>query len=153
LPDAPGRARGFPGGDAPPLRGGALIYHISLLIEISYSYFLNYYHINYSGSSGDRGVQTDYFLYMNDNNQSDNINNPNPHDNIPRNFNNPDYPRIIRYISSNIAAMAIKRPFIRIGTILLTNGTNLFYDALSNEEKAPRWGTPCGERPWELIIG
>src|SRR5690606_6185797 len=76
----------------------ALIYHISLLIEISYSYFLNYYHINYSGSSGDRGVQTDYFLYMNDNNQSDNINNPNPHDNIPRNYNNPDYPRIIRYI-------------------------------------------------------
>lgn len=102
----------------------ALIYHTSLLFELIYIYVKDNYIVN----------SLDLISYMVDNNNNNRLN-----DNIPRNQDNPDYARTIRYLSTNIAAMAARRPLTRLASVFITNGANIIYDIASSEERANYW--------------
>jgi hypothetical protein len=65
--------------------------------------------------------------------------NTNTNDNIPRNTTNPDYPRLIRYLSTNIAALSIQRPMTRAIGLTIANAGNIIADIVSSEEKANYW--------------
>lgn len=99
----------------------ALIIQIGILIE----------YLIYSSFATNVIDISDGIIYMSDNNT---IN-----DNIPRNRENPDFPRIIRYFSTNIAALALRRPFTRVVALALVSSGNILADILSNEERANYW--------------
>ena len=112
-----------------------LIFQVGIIIELIFSkfFFTNYF-------SGD--TYSDLIIYLGDNNTSGvtntscfaatntSVNN----DNIPRSRDNPDYPRLIRYITSNIAVakQAARRPMSRAIGIDIANGGNLIADVISN---------------------
>lgn len=95
-----------------------LIYQVSLLIEIILNSFI-YNNLN-----------IDLVLKMSDNNTGDNI---------PRNSDNNDLPRLIRYLSANIAALAARKPLNRAIGLTIANAGNIIADVLSNEERANYW--------------
>nr|YP_010041361.1 hypothetical protein J6642_mgp03 [Pisolithus microcarpus]QPA36138.1 hypothetical protein [Pisolithus microcarpus] len=68
---------------------------------------------------------------------SDNNNLPN--DNIPRNRENPDYARLIRYLTTNVAALSSRRPINRLIGLTIANAGNIIADIFSNEERANYW--------------
>ena len=68
---------------------------------------------------------------------SENINNSS--ENIPRNRENPDYARLIRYLSTNIAALVARRPLTRTIGITIANAGNILADVATNEERANYW--------------
>jgi hypothetical protein len=73
-------------------------------------------------------------------NNNNNNNNNIPSDNVPRNvYNSPDYARLIRYLSTNVTALAAKRPVTRALGLTIANTGNLIADIVSNEEKANYW--------------
>ena len=100
-----------------------LIYQISILIELFINSFTCYSCIS------------DNMMCMSDNNTQNNF----PNDNIPRHRENPDYPKIIRYLCTNIAALAIRKPTTRLMSIALLNASNVVADIMSNEERANYW--------------
>ena len=104
----------------------ALIYQISFFIEISINSLTYYSSIS------------DHIVYMSDNNNNNNNNNI-PNDNIPRNMNNTDYARLIRYLSSNVAALTLRRPITRLIGLTIANAGNILADIASNEERANYW--------------
>ena len=87
----------------------------------------------------------DVVLNMSDNSNSNNSNdvrsnNANiPNDNIPRNRDNPDIPRLIRYLSGNVGALMCQRPMTRAIGLTVANAGNIIADVLTNEEKANYW--------------
>jgi len=60
-------------------------------------------------------------------------------DNIPRFSDNPDYPRLIRYITTNFAALMLRRPISRGIGLAIANTTNIMLDIFSNEERTNYW--------------
>lgn len=91
-------------------------------------------------------LEFDLVLKMADNNiststsTSTNTNtNTNTNDNIPRTRDNPDYARLIRYLSANIGALASKRPVTRAIGLTIANAGNILADIASNEERANYW--------------
>ena len=98
----------------------ALIYQIGLWIELLFNSFT---YFNLGGFS-------DFIGYMADNN---------PSDNILKNRDNPDYPKLIRYLSTNIAALAARRPMSRAIGLAIANAGNIMADIASNEERANYW--------------
>src|SRR5882762_4392629 len=117
-----------------------LIFHFGLLLDIS----LDFISSTFVGPE----FNSDYIKHMNDNNTNTNTNNTNntntnsnnnnqlPYDNIPRNINNTDPARLIRYLVGNIAALAARRPAGRLTSFFVTNVTNVLIDVASNEERA-----------------
>ena len=64
----------------------------------------------------------------------------NPGYKIPRGGNqNPDYGRLIRYLSANIAALSARRPFTRAIGLTIANAANILADVVSNEDRAKYW--------------
>lgn len=71
---------------------------------------------------------------------SNNIDNSNyPNDNIPRNRENPDIARLIRYLSTNVGALLARRPVTRAIGLTVVNAGNIIADVASNEERANYW--------------
>lgn len=110
-----------------------LIFQLSMFIEILLD------NIIYNDSNT-------HFINMADNNINNNTNNNTntnsnaiPNDNIPRTRENPDYARLIRYITANVAALANKRPITRAIGIAVANGGNILADVVSSEERANYW--------------
>jgi hypothetical protein len=99
-----------------------LIYQFSLLFDISINNLTNNSNIS------------DYVMSMSDNN-TQNI----PNDNIPSNRDNPDIPRIIRSLTTNIAALTARRPITKAIALTIANAGNVMADILSNEERANYW--------------
>jgi hypothetical protein len=97
-----------------------LIYQISFLIEITINSFTNYTSI------------LDLMSNMSENNNV-------PNDNTPRNRYNPDIPRLIRYLSTNVAALMARRPMSRALGLTIVNAGNILADVVSNEERANYW--------------
>jgi hypothetical protein len=87
---------------------------------------------------GEPYFSSDYILHMSNNNNN-NQNNLIPSDNLPRNTNNKDPARLIRYVVGNIAALAARIPGGRLSTGFNANGTNVLIDIASSEEKANYW--------------
>lgn len=97
---------------------------------------------------------SDLILNMADNNQTNNQNtgqntnqnlynriypNMELNDNIPRHHDNPDFSRMIRYISGNAAALMAATPRNRAVGVFVSNSFNLIADVIGNEEKANYW--------------
>ena len=59
-------------------------------------------------------------------------------ENIPRNRDNPDVARLIRYLSTNIGALMMRRPISRAIGLTIANCGNIIADAFffNNEERA-----------------
>ena len=93
-----------------------LICQVGMLIDIIINSFINY------------GSDINIILAMSDNNSGDNI---------PRGNNDPA--RLIRYLTTNIAALALRRPMNRVIASTVVNISNVFIDVISNEEKANYW--------------
>ena len=110
-----------------------LIYYASLLIQIIFNYIIVYLDCKFNLLELLEVNTYDYTFDMADRN---NI----PNDNIPRGSGNPnDVPRIIRYLVTNIAALAVRRPAGRVLSVTIANGANVIFDILSCEEKANYW--------------
>lgn len=109
----------------------SLIYQLGLLIELLFNSMYYY------------GGFTDYMTHMStpsDSNAPNNNNNTNNNFNyIPQANSNTDYARIIRYLSLNIATLALRRPVLRIGALSFTNSINVFLDILSDERRSNFW--------------
>jgi hypothetical protein len=125
-----------------------LIYHFGLVLDIC----LDFISSTFVGPK----INSDYIMHITDNtnntntnntnntntnntnntNTNSNINNQLPYDNIPRNINNTDSARLIRYLVGNIAALTARRPAARLTSFFVTNVTNVLIDIASNEERA-----------------
>lgn len=101
----------------------ALIYQISFLIEMIINSFID----NMS------------MLDLTSNMSTNNNNNNTLNNNIPTNRENPDYPRLVRYICTNVAALMVRRPGARILALTIANAGNILADVASNEERANYW--------------
>lgn len=104
-----------------------LIYQVGMLIEIILNNLLYY------------SPDIDLVLKMSNNSNSNTNLNPNLGDIIPRNRDNLDIPRIIRYLGSNIAAIFVIRPMSKAIGLTLTSAVNILADIVNNEEKANYW--------------
>ena len=94
----------------------SLIYQVANLIEIFINSFTYYSSIS------------DFKLWL--------IDNTNTNENIPRNRDIPDYPRLIRDLSTNIAALSAKRLITRALVLTIANVCNILSDLVSSEERA-----------------
>ena len=112
----------------------SLIYHLSTLLELILCKLIFICKFNLLE-----------FLNINNldltSNMSSGTGNPNSEDGIPRgNGNNrEDTGRIIRYIATNVAALAIRRPMTRAAGIAIANAGNIIADILSDPERANYW--------------
>ncbi|RTR35480.1 hypothetical protein EKG38_24755 [Shewanella canadensis] len=97
-----------------------LIYQVSYIIEIIINNLIYY------------NLGIDYIINMSDNSK-------NTGDIIPRNRENPDYARLIRYLSTNIAALIVIRPINKTIGLTIANAGNILADIVSNEERANYW--------------
>jgi hypothetical protein len=98
----------------------ALIYQLGIIIEIIINNLIYY------------NLDLDCVSNMSDNNN-------NTGDNIPRNRDNPDYARLIRYLTTNIVALTGRRPINRAIGVTIANAGNILADIVSNEERANYW--------------
>ena len=104
-----------------------LIYQLGIIIDVIINNLIHYNLDNYS------------VLNMCETN--------NTGENIPllllRNRENPDYARLIRYLSTNVAALLSRRPLTRAIGLTLANAGNILItikaDIASNEERANYW--------------
>lgn len=104
-----------------------LIYQAGNLIEFIFNSITDY------------KLGIDLALKMSNNNSNNNLL-INSNDNIPRGNNaNLDVPRMIRYISANLAALSARRPIGRGVGLILANGGNILADVLSSEKRANYW--------------
>jgi hypothetical protein len=104
-----------------------LIYQVGNLIEIIFNGLPDY------------KLGIDLECQMANNNSNNNLPS-NSNDNVPRgNSANLDVPRMVRYISANLAALSAIKPIGRAVGLILANGGNILADVLSNEEKANYW--------------
>jgi hypothetical protein len=60
-------------------------------------------------------------------------------ENIPRNRDIPDYPRLIRDLSTNSAALSAKRFITRALVLTIANACNILFDLVSSAERANYW--------------
>ena len=95
-----------------------LIYQVGIIIELIFSNFI----LTYSFSNG--APHSDLITYLGDN--YTNTNSSANNDKIPR--DKPNYSRLIRYLSSNIAALAAKRPKSRAIGLQIANAGYLIAD-------------------------
>nr|YP_009652943.1 hypothetical protein [Taiwanofungus camphoratus]QCG69980.1 hypothetical protein [Taiwanofungus camphoratus]UKQ56111.1 hypothetical protein [Taiwanofungus camphoratus]WRO45185.1 hypothetical protein [Taiwanofungus sp. YW-2023a] len=105
----------------------SLIYNLGLLIEFSIEGL-------FSLVEGAPPLINDNILHM-----SDNRTNQGQLDNIPRNTEYKDPARLIRYITSNITALAIRRAAGRLTAVFIANASNVWIDIISNEARANYW--------------
>jgi len=74
------------------------------------------------------------------NNGNNNIPNNNiPNNNIPNNNNSFNLPQLARYLATNVAALALRRPIMRFGSVLAVNTFNTVVDIASDEARANYW--------------
>lgn len=95
-----------------------LIYQVGLVIEIVFNTIINY------------SINIDLIFSMSANNTGDNI---------PRGPVNQDPARIIRYLSTNIAALLCRKPMSRAAGLTIANAGNVIADIVSSEERANYW--------------
>jgi hypothetical protein len=103
----------------------SLIYQLGLLIEFLFN-SMHFY-----------GGFYDYMTHMSTPSPNNNTNNN--FNNIPPANNNTDYGRLMRYLTLNIASLALRRPALRIGALGFTNTVNVFLDILSDERRSNFW--------------
>lgn len=104
-----------------------LLLTLTLIAQVSFLFEIVINDLMYSDLISDSGI------FMSENSL------PNPTDNIPRNKENVDYARLIRYLSGNIAALTVRRPMTRAIGLTIANAGNILADVATNEEKANYW--------------
>lgn len=59
--------------------------------------------------------------------------------NLPSRDQGQDFPRLIRYVAVNIAALATRRPVVRAINVILANAGNIVADVLTDPGRATYW--------------
>ena len=96
-----------------------LIYQVGLLIEIFINSFINY------------ELDINLICSMADNNTGGNS--------AGGSGRNDDLPRLIRYLTTNVAALPAKRPMTRALGLTIANQGNILADVATDEKKAKFW--------------